>query len=122
MRGGTTNAPTSGSYHSLIVNKSDSGNYVQQLAIKESTTEMYVHYLSGSTWSSWKKFYTQGNTMPVADGDTGAITASDVVSIFKTAIVNLIYPVGSILMSTKSTNPSNYLGGTWVAWGSGRDL
>lgn len=31
-----------------------------------------------------------------------------------------MYPVGSIFMSVKSTNPSTYFGGTWVAWGSGR--
>lgn len=120
MKSSSTNAPTSGSYHSLIVNKSDSGNYVQQLAIKESTTEMYIRYLSGSTWSAWKKFYTEGSTMPIANGGTGATTASGAVSNFKTAIVDLIYPVGSILMSVKNTNPSNYLGGTWVSWGQGR--
>ena len=120
IRSSTTNAPTSGSYHSLIVNKSDNSDYVQQLAIKESTTEMYVRYLSGSTWSAWKKFYTEGSTMPIANGGTGATTASDAVSNFKTAIVNLVYPIESILMSVKNTNPSNYLGGTWVAWGAGR--
>ena len=31
-----------------------------------------------------------------------------------------MYPVGSIYMSTSGTNPSSFLGGTWVAWGSGR--
>lgn len=31
-----------------------------------------------------------------------------------------LYPVGSIYMSTTSTNPSTYFGGTWVAWGGGR--
>lgn len=30
------------------------------------------------------------------------------------------HPVGSILMSANNVNPSTYLGGTWVAWGSGR--
>lgn len=30
------------------------------------------------------------------------------------------HPVGSIHISTNDVNPSNYLGGTWVAWGSGR--
>ncbi len=30
------------------------------------------------------------------------------------------YPIGSILMNTVGTNPSTYLGGSWVAWGVGR--
>lgn len=33
---------------------------------------------------------------------------------------DLIYPVGSIYLSAVSTNPSTYLGGTWIAWGKGR--
>lgn len=33
---------------------------------------------------------------------------------------DLLYPVGSIKMTTVNTNPSTYLGGTWVAWGSGK--
>lgn len=35
-------------------------------------------------------------------------------------IVDMIYPVGAIFMSVNNVNPSTYLGGTWVAWGSGR--
>lgn len=31
-----------------------------------------------------------------------------------------VYPVGSIYMSTKNTNPGTLFGGTWTAWGSGR--
>ena len=31
-----------------------------------------------------------------------------------------MYPVGSIYMSTASTNPGTLFGGTWVGWGSGR--
>lgn len=31
-----------------------------------------------------------------------------------------MFPVGSIFMSSSGTNPGTYLGGTWVAWGSGR--
>jgi hypothetical protein len=45
----------------------------------------------------------------------------------KTYIDNLIsatklemFPIGSIFMSVTNTNPSTFLGGTWVAWGSGR--
>lgn len=35
-------------------------------------------------------------------------------------IVDLIYPVGSIYMSVKSTSPATLFGGTWVRWGNGR--
>lgn len=35
-------------------------------------------------------------------------------------LVGEMYPVGSIYMSVKNTNPSTYFGGTWVAWGAGR--
>jgi len=35
-------------------------------------------------------------------------------------LLNYLYPVGSIRMSTSSTNPGNYLGGSWSLWGSGR--
>lgn len=35
-------------------------------------------------------------------------------------IFKLIYPIGSIYMSTSSTNPGNIFGGTWEHWGKGR--
>lgn len=35
-------------------------------------------------------------------------------------ILDLTYPIGSIYLSVKSTNPSSLFGGTWVAWGNGR--
>ena len=42
------------------------------------------------------------------------------VQTFMSELFSLIYPVGSIYMSTNTENPSIYFGGTWVAWGSGR--
>lgn len=38
----------------------------------------------------------------------------------KAYLRDLLYPVGSIKMTTKNTNPGTYLGGTWTAWGSGK--
>jgi hypothetical protein len=37
-------------------------------------------------------------------------------------IVNLIYPVGSIYMSTSATNPGNLFGGSWERYAVGRVL
>lgn len=56
------------------------------------------------------------NALQLTQGGTG-VTSEDS---FKKLIGNLMYPVGSIYMSTSSTNPSSLFGGTWVAWGAGR--
>ena len=37
-------------------------------------------------------------------------------------LLDKVYPVGSIYLSTKSTNPSTLFGGTWVSWGAGKFL
>lgn len=38
------------------------------------------------------------------------------------ALLNLVYPVGSIYLSTNSANPSTLFGGTWEAYAAGRVL
>ncbi|MEG0327738.1 MAG: hypothetical protein RR565_04690 [Erysipelothrix sp.] len=37
-------------------------------------------------------------------------------------MTDLIYPVGSIFISTKNVNPKAYLGGEWVEFGKGRTI
>lgn len=36
------------------------------------------------------------------------------------ALLDMVYPVGSIYMSVRNVSPQSFLGGTWVAWGAGR--
>jgi len=36
------------------------------------------------------------------------------------ALLEMVYPVGSIYMSANSTNPSTFLGGEWTSWGEGK--
>lgn len=38
----------------------------------------------------------------------------------KCFILNSVYPIGSIYISTKNTSPQSFLGGTWTPWGAGR--
>lgn len=40
----------------------------------------------------------------------------------KTEILNMIYPVGSVYMSTSSANPSTFIGGTWQRYAQGRTI
>ena len=35
-------------------------------------------------------------------------------------LLDLVYPVGSVYMSTVNNSPAKFLGGTWVLWGAGR--
>lgn len=53
-------------------------------------------------------------TLTIPKGGTGATSASGVVANLKTALVDLIYPVGAIYMSVDSTSPGTLFGGTWT--------
>lgn len=57
-----------------------------------------------------------GDCFILGNKTAGRISLSNLVK----AIANIMLPVGQILMTTKNANPGTYLGGTWVAWGSGR--
>lgn len=73
------------------------------------------------------------NIYPVSKLPGNTIVAEDLVQLTTTDLENLtnlitpillskVYPIGSIFISTNSTNPGAYLGGTWVAWGTGRTI
>ena len=53
----------------------------------------------------------------------GDVQGTDLSANAKLAILNMIYPVGSIFMSAALSTPAQVasaMGGTWVAWGAGR--
>ena len=51
--------------------------------------------------------------------NTAATQANNAISQIQN-IGKILFPVGSIYLTTTSTNPSSYLGGTWEAWGAGK--
>ena len=57
MNNAQYNTPNSNQhFYSLIVMKSGLGsNYIQQVAIEENTTNMYIRYLNDAIWSEWDK-------------------------------------------------------------------
>lgn len=74
------------------------------------------------------------NTLSVSHADTAdtadlAIVANSATNIknkagsdvpLASALLDMVYPVGSIYMSVNNVSPQSFLGGTWVAWGAGR--
>lgn len=52
--------------------------------------------------------------------DVGHTHVAAAITDFQAAVLALVHPVGSIYMSVSSANPGTVMGGTWVAWGSGR--
>ena len=70
---------------------------------------------------------TIGSNISVSNGEisidkTDVTNALGSIPLTRNEIVNLIYPVGSIYISTSSTNPGSLFGGTWQAYGQGRTL
>ena len=63
---------------------------------------------------------TRLDTTGSSTSKTQAVAANVVNTFLNIDMVNMVYPVGSIYMSVNNTNPSTFLGGTWVAWGQGR--
>lgn len=94
------------------------------------------------TWSDNGTVYTNSNTTSLADGGNVRVNWSNWSSSAQTvtlnamilfsyrersessdmALRNLMYPVGSVYISTNNVNPSTLFGGTWIAIGQGRTL
>lgn len=85
-------------------------NYVEGVT---SNIQTQLDDKASSTHSHSATDITSG-TLPIARGGTGATSESGAISNFKTAIVDLIYPVGSYYWSSSSTSPDTLFGGTWT--------
>jgi hypothetical protein len=103
MRSSSTNAPTSGTYHSLIVNKSDNGNYVQQIAIKEGTTDMYLRELSDGAWSNWEKVGLVADYFVTISTNWTGSSAPYTQTITVTGLTNMDTPIVDVVLSSTTS-------------------
>ena len=94
-----THAPVASGDFILEVIVSGSDYLRQECMIKNSRgTDLYVRYRAGTVWGDW---YAPWQTMTTsAQG--------------RSALVDLIYPVGAIYLSTVNTSPATLFGGSWT--------
>ena len=62
----------------------------------------------------------EGGRVVQATNADNVLVSTDTYKPLVDALLELIYPIGSIYMSVKDTNPADFLGGTWERWGQGR--
>lgn len=99
---GTTNITLYGT--DIKVSSSDSTTIVNAIPVASSTTPANLGTAAVGTGTTWARADHVHN-MPTA-AQIGAVSASE--------LLDLIYPVGSIYMSTNSTSPQVFLGGEWT--------
>lgn len=98
-----TTAPTA------TVEASDAGN------VKHAATSTTANKVANT-------LTIQKNGTNVATFNGSAAATANITVPTNTDILNLVYPVGSLYLSTVSTNPGTLIGGTWEAYATGRTL
>lgn len=61
----------------------------------------------------------EGGRVVQATNADKVLVSTDTYKPLVDALLDLIYPIGSIYMSVRDTNPADFLGGTWERWGQG---
>lgn len=84
-----------------------------------STAAVVMDFKSGGKGVAIGKVSEKDNTFEVAENWDVKVYGM-LLKEYIQQFTKEMYPVGSIYMSVKNTNPSTFFGGTWVAWGSGR--
>jgi hypothetical protein len=106
--------------------KTDDDIYDSYISAITLSDENFVYFKSGSLRITLldklkKSNDSAGNKLDVSGGKiTGNLNITGILKNNNKTILDLTYPIGSIYLSIKNTNPSSLFGGTWVAWGSGR--
>jgi hypothetical protein len=80
-----------------------------------------------SVWDAVNLATDVTGSTPIANGGTGGTTAATARTNLEvsstSAMLALVYPIGSIYIASVATNPATLLGfGTWVAYGEGKVL
>ena len=98
-------------------------SYISAITLND---ENFVYFKSGSLritlLDKLKKTNNNGgNKLDVTGGKiSGDLDVDGEFLIKNKNLLDVVYPIGSIYMSVQKDNPSNFIGGTWEAWGNGK--
>lgn len=112
---------------SWLVRVTVSDSFNTAMPIGQTVSSEFALMVKTPTGVSFGKIWergiidAQGDVYVSGKTDTKSLTV-DGFAISKLTILNMIYPVGSIFISTSSANPSTTMGGTWTRYGQGRVL
>ena len=95
---------------------------ITNLSEQINGVEAHVTELEGQITGFSNQVTDFSNRVSGVEQDVSEIkeNLNDSTIVKKSELIDLIYPVGSIYISISSTNPSNFIGGTWEAWGQGK--
>lgn len=112
---------------SWLVRVTVSDSFNTAMPIGQTVSSEFALMVKAPTGVSFGKIWergiidAQGDVYVSGKTDTKSLTVDGFV-ISKLTILNMIYPVGSIFISTSSANPATTMGGTWTRYGQGRVL
>lgn len=99
---------------------------VTKVQYSSSLTHLQLWVKNPMYYSNIRYYYENGITETAITLNTNTsyqtTAPSNIIQYSQDRILNLIYPVGSVYTSVISTNPSSFIGGTWVQFGQGRTL
>lgn len=113
-----------GGYLTVPYVASDAPETTEPTATVESSDAGTVKQAASATTASKvaNTLTIQQNGTNVATFNGSAAATANITVPTNANIVDLIYPVGSLYLSTVATNPGTLIGGTWEAFATGRTL
>lgn len=115
------NAPFYGDYFVEVRQLDDDESKLMQKADQYddnglTTLARFMQIKNGvSTWTAWKELYAMAEHRHAAEDIVqNNDEATALINAMKSALIDTIYPVGSIYISVSSTSPATLFGGSWT--------
>lgn len=100
----------------------ETGNDPNKVMNQKGVTKALNEVLDNATSKAGQAQTTADNAQATATNALNKVNSlGSLADMDLPALINILYPVGSVKITTSSANPSTYITGTtWVAWGAGK--